>query len=101
LQKNAKKIVIDRKIKQQLFRFAQKINKKYPSSTGFLARDPQEERNFNTNRPEMSYHFKAKESALLCEELPKKFCIELFSIWHGYEMQVHRVNFLSLNVTIE
>ncbi len=61
----------------------------------------EEERNLNTNRPEMSYHFKARESSLISEELPKKFRIELFSIWHGYEMNSHQVNFLNMNVTIQ
>ncbi|MFI0347898.1 MAG: hypothetical protein ACH346_03865 [Chthoniobacterales bacterium] len=61
----------------------------------------EEERNLNTDRPEMSYHFKARESGLINEELPKKFCVELFSVWHGYEMQAHTVNFLKVYVTIE
>lgn len=61
----------------------------------------EEERNLNSNLPKMSYHFKARESALISEELPMKFCIELFTIWHGYENHAHRLNLLNVHVTIE
>lgn len=81
------------------YRLTEKIGEKYrnvwPGHCNL-----EEERELNTDSPLMSYHFKARESVCINEELPKTFLIELFSFCSARYGSFRKI-FVNVHVTIQ